>query len=376
MCGLSQVLYFALGALQLGELGVYASDVTYARSELALPSAALIFVAIVGLAVLSQLEHSRSPRPAPVIQAYLGFTLLFDATRLRTRWIGPGELRIALLQSASFVAKFVLLAVESLPKDAHLVPPNGTTYPPEEKAGLFSRSLLLWLRPLFVKGYRNKLEEDDLYPVDGDLGTEKLTEAVDSAWNRTSPTRRRRLALSLVRAFAWQLFLIQLPRLALVGFAIAQPLLVKAALGYVNNHGTLPVEFGYGLIGAFGLVYIGVAVSSCLLSVQVTLAKRRQISTLWYQHLTFRLLVMVRGSLIGMIFKHSLKLPVSESGGAASAVSLMSTDMERIQQTLEWVLNIGPAVVQVGLGFWILSSYLGAVSVAPLIVALGKEDSL
>lgn len=264
MCGLSQVLYFALGALQLGELGVYASDVTYARSELALPSSALIFVAIVGLAVLSQLEHSRSPRPAPVIQAYLVLTLLFDGARLRTRWGEPRELIVALLQSASFVAKFVLLAVESLPKDAHLVPPDGTTYSPEEKAGLFSRSLLLWLRPLFVKGYRTKLEEDDLYPVDGDLGTEKLTEAVDSAWNRTSPTRRRRLALSLVRAFAWQLFLIQLPRLALVGFAIAQPLLVKAALGYVNNHGTLPIEFGYGLIGAFGLVYIGVAVSSCV----------------------------------------------------------------------------------------------------------------
>ena len=375
MCGLSQVLYFALGALQLGELGVYASDVTYARSELDLPSSALIFVAIVGLAVLSQLENSRSPRPAPVIQAYLVLTLLFDGARLRTRWGEPRELIVALLQSASFVVKFVLLVAESLPKDAHLVPPNGTTYSPEEKAGLFSRSLLLWLRPLFVKGYRNMLEEDDLYPVDGDLGTEKLTEAVDSAWNRTGPTRRRRLALSLVRAFAWQLFLIQLPRLALVGFAIAQPLLVKAALGYVNNHGTLPIEFGYGLIGAFGLVYIGVAVSSCLLFVQVTVAKRRQISTLWYQHLTFRLLVMVRGSLIGMIFKHSLKLPVSESVGAASAVSLMSTDMERIQQTLEWVLNIGPAVVQVGLGFWILSSYLGAVSVAPLIVALGKEDS-
>lgn len=103
------------------------------------------------------------------------------------------------------------------------------------------------------------------------------------------------------------------------------------------------------------------------------MAKPHQISTLWYQHLTFRLLVMVRGSLIGIIFKHSLRLPASESGGAASAVSLMSTDMERIQQTLEWVLNVGPAVVQVGLGLWVLGNYLGAVSAAPLVVALGKK---
>ena len=44
----------------------------------------------------------------------------------------------------------------------------------------------------------------------------------------------------------------------MVGFAIAQPFLVRAALGYVRNHRVLPNEFGYGLIGAFGLVYVGV----------------------------------------------------------------------------------------------------------------------
>lgn len=253
-------MYIALGALQLVELGLYASNAPYARSDLALLASAFIFVAIVCLAVLSLLEHSHSPRPAPIIQGYLLLTLLFDAARLRTRWPERGELTIAVMQTASFVVKFLLLVAESLPKDDHLVPPNGKTYSPEEKAGLFSRSFLLWLRPLFVKGYWTKLEEDDLFSVDDDLGTEKLTDAVDIAWNHTSATHRRRLALSLVRAFGWQLFLIQLPRLALVGFAIAQPFLVKAALGYVSNHKTLPIEFGYGLTVAFGFVYVGVAV--------------------------------------------------------------------------------------------------------------------
>ncbi|KAK3380879.1 P-loop containing nucleoside triphosphate hydrolase protein [Podospora didyma] len=79
---------------------------------------------------------------------------------------------------------------------------------------------------------------------------------------------------------------------------------------------------------------------------------------------------MVRSALIGMIFRHSLRLPVSEADGAAGAVSLMSADIERIQQTLQWVMNIVPNLIQVGLGLWILSLYMGVVTVAPLIVAI------
>ncbi|KAM7217288.1 multidrug resistance-associated protein 1-like protein 5, partial [Rhypophila decipiens] len=336
---------------------------------LTLPASAAILVAIISLGGLSLLEHSTSPRPAPLIQGYLLLTLLFDAARLRTRWrltsLGPGaEMQqelviIGALQTASFVLKLALLIFESLPKDQYLLPgpiDGVPPYSPEEKAGLFSRSLLLWLNTLFLKGYRHKLEVDDLSRIDSALGSEKLTEKVEFAWEETGvKIRRRRLAISLARAFWKQLVVIQLPRLALVGFAIAQPFLVQAALRYVKDHASLPVEFGYSLVGAFGLVYVGVA-----------------ISTLWYQHLTFRLLTMVRGSLIGMIFKHSLRLPASEGAGSANAVSLMSTDMERIQQTLEWVLNVGPAAVQVGLGLWILSLYMAAVSVAPLFVALSK----
>ncbi|KAM7193332.1 ABC transporter [Rhypophila sp. PSN 637] len=363
-------LYIILAALQLTELGLYAAQPRLTHSDLALPASAAILVAIVSLGGLSLLEHSTSPRPALLIQGYLSLTLLFDAARLRTRWrlasLGPRAeagaaemwqelVIIGALQTASFVLKLALLIFESLPKDQYLLPTiDGVPpYSPEEKAGLFSRSLLLWLNTLFLKGYRHKLEVDDLFRIDSALGSEQLTEKVKFAWEETGVKRRRRLAISLARAFWKQLVVIQLPRLALVGFAIAQPFLVQSALRYVKNHANLPVEFGYGLVGAFGLVYVGIA-----------------ISTLWYQHLTFRLLTMVRGSLIGMIFKHSLRLPASEGAGSANAVSLMSTDMERIQQTLEWVLNVGPAAVQVGLGLWILSLYMGAVSVAPLVVAL------
>lgn len=51
------------------------------------------------------------------------------------------------------------------------------------------------------------------------------------------------------------------PRLCLVGFNYAQPFLISSAIAYVSK----PVAAqnkndGYGLIGAAGIIYIGIAV--------------------------------------------------------------------------------------------------------------------
>jgi len=130
----------------------------------------------------------------------------------------------------------------------------------EETAGLFSRSLLLWLNSLFLRGYRHKLTVDDLPPLDDQLTSARLTEALNESWRKTHPARRRRLALSLIRIFVRQLLLVQLPRLALVGFALSQPLLLEATLDYVRDHSILAVPRGQALVGAFALSYMAVAV--------------------------------------------------------------------------------------------------------------------
>lgn len=50
----------------------------------------------------------------------------------------------------------------------------------------------------------------------------------------------------------------------------------------------------------------------------------------------------------------------------------MSADIDRVTQTLQWVLNIFPNIVQVGLGLWILYIRIRAAIVAPVVVAIGK----
>jgi ATP-binding cassette, subfamily C (CFTR/MRP), member 1 len=51
-------------------------------------------------------------------------------------------------------------------------------------------------------------------------------------------------------------------RAVLIAFTFCQPLLLKRLLGYLSNATERKdIKIGYGLIGAYGLVYMGIAVS-------------------------------------------------------------------------------------------------------------------
>jgi len=55
---------------------------------------------------------------------------------------------------------------------------------------------------------------------------------------------------------------IALPKFCAVGFSISQTYLVKSAVEFVQTKDDEPTSIsGYGLIGAFALVYFGLAVS-------------------------------------------------------------------------------------------------------------------
>jgi hypothetical protein len=61
----------------------------------------------------------------------------------------------------------------------------------------------------------------------------------------------------------WQILLPVFPRLVLIAFTICQPFLVNSLLAFLQQTDQQQtVKNGYGLIGAYGLVYIGMAVSS------------------------------------------------------------------------------------------------------------------
>lgn len=254
-----QALFIILEAFQLVYI-VFAADGSPLHTRFTIPSSVLVLVTGVALLILSPLDHVHSRRPSGIIQGYLFLTTLLDTSRLRTSWHILGVSRTASLQTAVIVTKFLLLLAESVSKASHIKDESSNPISPEDTAGFFSRSLLLWLNPLLLHGYRVKLSLNDLYPVGTSLQSSNLVSRLDVCWNKTSPAKKRRLALALLRAFMFDLLLIQVPRLALVGFAIAQPFLIEAALRFVRDK-ALEARLGQGLIGAFALTYVAIAVS-------------------------------------------------------------------------------------------------------------------
>lgn len=79
--------------------------------------------------------------------------------------------------------------------------------------------------------------------------------------------KKHPLTTAMFRTFFPELSLAILPRLAYTGFSLSQPYLIHAMITYVTFHSRLPDYYGYGLIGAYALVYTGLAVgrsSACL----------------------------------------------------------------------------------------------------------------
>ena len=62
-----------------------------------------------------------------------------------------------------------------------------------------------------------------------------------------------------LKTFAPELSVAFVPRVGLMGLSLAQPYLVNAAINYIDDP-NLAKSYGYGLIGAYALTYIGIAV--------------------------------------------------------------------------------------------------------------------
>ncbi|KAJ5279061.1 hypothetical protein N7478_004433 [Penicillium angulare] len=111
-------------------------------------------------------------------------------------------------------------------------------------------------------------------------------------------------------------------------------------------------NYARGLIMAYAIVHVGIAITFAV-----------------YQHKIFRLTAMVRGSLVSLIFDKTLRLNTS-SVSDATAVTLMSTDMERIQNSLLEMHEVYCNFIEIALALWFLARLLGIATIASLSIVL------
>ncbi|KAH7346292.1 putative ATP-binding cassette transporter [Rhexocercosporidium sp. MPI-PUGE-AT-0058] len=327
---------------------LYATN-SAARTRASIASASLLLVDVLGLCFLSQAEHSRSIRPSTIINTYLFFTIIFDVAHIRTLWLSHAPLPIAVMRTLTISSKFLVAIAEAIEKRKILLPPYQSASP-ESTSGIYGRSSFWWLNSLLRTGYARGVKEDDLFPIDDALKSSTLSDRAQKSWEAIPKTLPHALFWSTLRANRAPLLLCVFPRLCLIGFRYAQPLLLARTVNFVGSQDRDSI--GWGLTGAFGVVFVGMAVASGS-----------------YYHLGYRFVTAVRGGLVGVVYKKTVELSITMLDESA-AITLMSNDAETICRGFGSLHELWAVPVELGIAIYLLQRELGVSFLAPTGVAL------
>ncbi|GAB1216265.1 hypothetical protein ATERTT37_005475 [Aspergillus terreus] len=196
------------------------------------------------------------------------------------------------------------------------------------------------------------------------MASENLGDAIEDAWMKAEQTKPYALLRTTAVSLKWPLLSPVLPRIALIGFKYCQPLLLASVVNYVQlPDADRDGNVGYGLIGATAIVYIGIAVSLH------NFYRNVKVSTGLYNIKVYRSTVMIRGSLVSIIYRKTLRLHLNEAKSSA-ALTLASSDVDRIGLTVESGHEIWASSIETILALVLLQRQLSWASIAPVLLAL------
>lgn len=263
--------------------------------DLNIAAEALKFISAIAILVLSYLEHSRSPRPSVLLNAYLLLTLIFDVARVRTLWLAPETIDVTVtkLATAALVMKVAVAVLEALHK-TRWVKFDMKEHSPVETTGLYGFVTWTWVNRLLLLGYRKDLTMDDLYALDNPMRADRLGPQLAEAMEKSRQGKARfGIFGALARTLRMALLLPVGPKVIWVGFNFSQPFLIDATLSFLEkSSSTRDSNVGYGLIGAAILIYLG-----------------RCLSMAMYGYFHERSMWMARGALASAIFEKTVSSP-------------------------------------------------------------------
>lgn len=140
--------------------------------------------------------------------------------------------------------------------------------------------------------------------------------------------------------------------IVLLASTLCQSFLVDALLRFLETP-TQDRRYGYALIGATALVYGTIAISTAL-----------------YRYFQETFTALVRGSLVLAIYKKATELKSESAGGESGVVTLMSSDVERIQMGIRDIHEYWANLAQAILACYFLHRILGAEFAVPLVVVV------
>ncbi|KAK9777262.1 putative ATP-binding cassette transporter [Seiridium cardinale] len=326
----------------------------FLRTPMSIASATLTSIAVAAAGVLSYFEDQRSIRPSDLLVLYFSASDILLLPTLRSFWLVPCSTTLRSLAIVTLLMTTVVVFVESARK-LGLLRPVEKGESKEQLVGLWSRGFFTWALPFLRKGYSSVLILGQIPRVDHELREDSTWTKLHDYWHSVKRGRYR-----LLRATFWShsrlLVSAVLPRLALSAFVFCQPFLIDASVSYLTAgaQDNVDEQFGPALIGAFVLVYLGIAVSRA-----------------FYWRQTNRTIASIRSCLIAMIYRHTTGLKATELKDTA-IVTLMGTDVERIAQALRLIHELWASILEVGIALWLLQRQMSWAFLVPLIITLAS----
>ncbi|KXH60895.1 hypothetical protein CSAL01_06382 [Colletotrichum salicis] len=198
----------------------------------------------------------------------------------------------------------------------------------EETAGLFNRVGFHWLNSLLLNGFNSPLSIDKLPVIDRQLLSDSLWNRVGQKWRNPPKTGNNALLGTIFSALKWPMLAPVPAYMILVGLQLAQPFMISTIMAYLaspGDHAEDQRNIGYELIGAYDLVYISIAKTT---SMSITGAEE------------------------------------------AAAVTLMSTDIERIVNGMSKIYESWSTLLQMAVALALLYRQVGVVFIVPHVLFL------
>lgn len=290
--------------LQTTALIIYATNPSVSK-PVTLAASTLVVADAFGLLLLSHVEHIRSIRPSSIINIYLFITIIFDIARTRTLWIQHGPKPLSVLFSFTLSIKLMIAVTEAVGKRRILLS-RYQNVSPEATSGMYGRAFFWWLNRIMGIGFRRVIRDVDLFAVEHEISASVLKNHSQLLWNKVNKAQPHALFWTTFKVNRVYLLLGIFPRLCLIGFRYAQPFLLSRTVDFVDSKES--DDIGWGLTGAFFVVFLGTAVTGAL-----------------YSHMSFRFITAMRGTLVTMIYAKTVDLSITALDESA-AITLMSND--------------------------------------------------
>lgn len=237
----------------------FRSQIAVLHTKASLPADTLQVVATAAAFYASFIEDQRSVRPSDVLTLYFSASSVLSAARLRSLWIIPSVTTCRALATIVSMLTILTLVVECFTK-ADFLQPQYRHITKEQTQSIWGRTFFRYTIPFFRAGFSNILSLEDVPAVDLDLQSQIAGQKLRDAWMSTKGNHR--LVKATFAAYPWSLSSAVLPRLLLAIFTFAQPFLITATIQFMQRPVTQESRhFGGALIGAFVLLYAGLAVS-------------------------------------------------------------------------------------------------------------------